>query len=108
MLVGQPAQPVNIQGARASGDLHNALIERHLAVEGRGRVQDPVMAHHRRLDHRPGVQFNHKRDHAGIREKGSPDGTAGFGNDIAKFQLDHLQMWCVSKRARGRISAIGT
>jgi hypothetical protein len=64
VLIGQSAQSVDLDGARAAGHLHNALVERHLAVERRGCVQDAVTAHHRGFDHRPDVQVDHEGDGA--------------------------------------------
>ena len=91
-LVGQPAQLIDLNCACATGHLHDALIERHFAVEGRGGIQDAVAAHHRGLDHRPDVQFDHEGNHARIGKVDPPDRTASFGKDIAKLQLDELQM----------------
>ena len=49
-FIGQPAQPVDLYGARAAGNLHDALVEGHLAVERRGRVQNAVVARPCALD----------------------------------------------------------
>ena len=91
-FIGQPAQPVDLYGARAAGNLHDALVEGHLAVERRGRVQDAVVAHHRRLDHHAHIQIDHQRDCAGIRKVDLPNRAASFGKYIAKLQFDDFQV----------------
>jgi hypothetical protein len=91
------AQLVDLSDTRASGNLHDALVERHLPVKGRGRVRSAIIAHHRRLDHHPDVHLDHEGDDAGIRKVDLLNRTASFGNHIAKLQLNGFQM-----RRKGR------
>jgi hypothetical protein len=97
-LIGEPAQPVNLNGAGTAGNLHNSLVGGYLAIEGRGAIEGAVTSYHRRLDHHPDVQFDHKRDHAGIGKVDLSNRTASFGKDIAKLQLNDFQMRCNGRK----------
>ena len=84
-FIREPAQPVGLYGACAARNLNDALIERHLSVECRHCVQCTVTAHHRRFDHHPHFEFDHKRDDAGIRKVDLPNRATRFGEHSTKL-----------------------
>jgi hypothetical protein len=77
-FIGQLAQLVDLYDARASGNLHDALVESYFPVKGRGRVSGAIIAHHRRLDHHPDVTpFREWSSHSFATCSGSVCGLRG-------------------------------
>lgn len=61
-LIGCFAEPIRVNRAGRSRNLHDGLVERNLAVEGRCRVHGPGATHHRCFSCRPGAQFHDQRN----------------------------------------------
>ena len=91
-LLGGLAQDRNVEDRGGPFDLHDAPVQRHLAIEGGRAADDAVAADHGSLDHLPVTQTDDQRDHAAMREIDPVDGIAGIEEQVALHHLEWLQV----------------
>jgi hypothetical protein len=66
--VSQGSQMFHVKNRRASGDLHDCLVECNFAVKSSGATRDAIAADHGGLDRIPFRQGYDQRDNANVRE----------------------------------------